>query len=281
MHPVHIGIRGNYNIVISKPFDAVFHIQCMLQKIEFFVFIHYFLSKSKAIQGFPRRLKTAWVSTFRTLVIDPLAESPSVINMVDFPFAFRGSGLFPFRLLLHCNGTGNLSVFYCADWLSWPFRWPVSYAGQFFSFLFTLFNPFLHCISDGGIFVEVIVQFPGEEIVNEIFHAGAAFFHILAAEFGLCLRFKNRFHYAYRNGGRNALPDIGSIIILFVKIAHHFHKGFAECLLVGATLCRKLAVYKTEYFFAIIVVMGDGYFDIVPLQVNDRITKFILIRLSF
>ena len=33
--------------------------------------------------GLPRRLKTAWVSTFRLFVIEPVAESPSVIKMLD------------------------------------------------------------------------------------------------------------------------------------------------------------------------------------------------------
>ena len=41
-----------------------------------------FLVSPKELSGLPRRLNTAWVSTSRDFVIDPLAESPSVIKMV-------------------------------------------------------------------------------------------------------------------------------------------------------------------------------------------------------
>ena len=37
----------------------------------------------KELRGFPLKLNTAWVLTFLDLVIDPLAESPSVINKVE------------------------------------------------------------------------------------------------------------------------------------------------------------------------------------------------------
>ena len=48
-----------------------------------------FLVRPYEFKGFPRNEKTAWVFISRVLVIDPDAESPSVIKSVESPrFSF-------------------------------------------------------------------------------------------------------------------------------------------------------------------------------------------------
>lgn len=82
MHPIHIRIGGDDHIIETESFQSFFNIQGVLKQVEFFVFVNNFFVRPKQLSGLPRRLKTAWVSTFRALVMDPLALSPSVMKMV-------------------------------------------------------------------------------------------------------------------------------------------------------------------------------------------------------
>ena len=52
MHAIHISIGCNYNIIIPQTFQAFFNIQCMLQQVELFIFIHHFFSQPKTVQRF-------------------------------------------------------------------------------------------------------------------------------------------------------------------------------------------------------------------------------------
>lgn len=83
MHAVNIGICGNYHIVVSEVLQPVFNIQGCLKQVELFVFVYDLFERPYVFRGLPLRLKTAWVSTFLALVMEPEAESPSVINRVD------------------------------------------------------------------------------------------------------------------------------------------------------------------------------------------------------
>ena len=53
-----------------------------------------FLVRPNALSGLPRKLNTAWVSTFLDFVILPLALSPSVIKMVELFCSTINSSLF-------------------------------------------------------------------------------------------------------------------------------------------------------------------------------------------
>ncbi len=83
MHPVNIGIGGYHNAVVAEVVHVVLNVQRRLQQVEFFVLVNYFLGQAVGVEGFPLQEKTAWVFTSRDLVMEPLAESPSVINRVD------------------------------------------------------------------------------------------------------------------------------------------------------------------------------------------------------
>ena len=39
VHTVNIGIGGDNNLAVSEVFYPIFYIQCMLQEVEFFIFI--------------------------------------------------------------------------------------------------------------------------------------------------------------------------------------------------------------------------------------------------
>src|SRR5690606_22057883 len=127
-------------------------------------------------------------------------------------------------------------------------------------------------VRNSGMFVKVIIKFPGKEIANELPHAFTTFFHVLRAQFCFCLAFEYRFDHSYRNRSYNTGTYIRSVIIFLVKVADGFYICLAESLLVRTALRRMLTVHKAVNILAVVVVMGNGHFDIVARHVYDRVT---------
>ena len=57
MHSIYVRICCNNDIIIPKCFIAFLYIQCMLQQIELFILINYFLRQSIHIQRFASQTK--------------------------------------------------------------------------------------------------------------------------------------------------------------------------------------------------------------------------------
>ena len=53
MHPIDVGIGGDYDIVVPQVFHAFFDIEGSLQKVKLLVFIYDFLAHPIGIQRFP------------------------------------------------------------------------------------------------------------------------------------------------------------------------------------------------------------------------------------
>jgi hypothetical protein len=73
-------------LFVPEVLDPVLHVQGSLKEIELFILVYYLLCQSNEFSGLPLRLKTAWVSTSLDFVMEPLAESPSVMKIVDSSF---------------------------------------------------------------------------------------------------------------------------------------------------------------------------------------------------
>ena len=118
--------------------------------------------------------------------------------------------------------------------------------------------------------MQVIVQLPGQKIGHKILHRRTALRYSKTAQLGLGLRFEYRLHDTDTDSRRNALPDIGSLIVFFVEVPDDLDKCFPESLLVRTALGGILTIDKAEDLFSVVVIMGDRDFDILPLQVYDR-----------
>ena len=99
-----------------------------------------------------------------------------------------------------------------------PFIGKLLDTGQLFSFLLALFDTLLQGFRRGWVLVEIVIQLFCHEVVNKILHGSAPFHHILAAKLRLGLGLEHRLYHPHRYGGGNALTDIRSVIILFIKI---------------------------------------------------------------
>ena len=53
MHPVHIGIGGNHDVVVPQVLDVLGGVERGLQEVEFFVLVHEALALAVAVVGFP------------------------------------------------------------------------------------------------------------------------------------------------------------------------------------------------------------------------------------
>ena len=55
VHTVDIGIGSNDYLVITESVEPVLDIQCSLEQVELFVFIHHLLRQTEAVEGFPTK----------------------------------------------------------------------------------------------------------------------------------------------------------------------------------------------------------------------------------
>ena len=119
------------------------------------------------------------------------------------------------------------------------------YAGQFFPLLLCTEDLLLDDLRYFGIPVEVVVQLGLQKVKDIRTHRPQARTHIMRTQFGLCLRFKDRFNYFDADRSNDALANVCDIEVLLVKISECFHYGLPEGRLVRPSLSGMLSVYKT------------------------------------
>ena len=124
--------------------------------------------------------------------------------------------------------------------------------------------------------MQIIVYFSRNEVDDPGAERRTARSCSRAAELCLCLGFKHRFLDSDGNRCNNAVADIRRIEILFEVVADAFDKTFAEGLLVRSALGRVLTVHKAEVMFAVLVAMREGDFDILCLQMGNRVTERVV-----
>ena len=125
--------------------------------------------------------------------------------------------------------------------------------------------------------MQVQIQITGKKITNKVFHRRPVFKNHLRTQFCFGLAFKHRLLHPYRNSRTYTSSYIRRIIIFFIKITDGFYIRFTKSSEVCTTLRGKLTVYKRIIFFAILIFVSEGHFNIFSLQMNDGVTYFIRI----
>lgn len=72
-------------------------------------------------------------------------------------------------------------------------------------------------------------------------------------------------------GRHHAGADVRVFEVLVVVFFYDSSQRLAESGKVRASLCRMLAVDKRVIFFPVLVTVGNDYFYVFSLQVDDRI----------
>ena len=52
MHTINVGIRSDYNLVVTQGIEAIFNIQSTLEAIELVILVDDFFAKSKGVERF-------------------------------------------------------------------------------------------------------------------------------------------------------------------------------------------------------------------------------------
>ena len=84
VHAVDIGVGGDDHAVVAEVVERIFDVEGVLQQVELLVFVYDLFGKSEAVQRFAAEAEHGLGLHVAALVIEPLAESPSVMKMVVF-----------------------------------------------------------------------------------------------------------------------------------------------------------------------------------------------------
>ena len=128
--------------------------------------------------------------------------------------------------------------------------------------------------------MQEIVQLLQEEIAYEILHGGSALEDHLRTQFGLGLGFEYGFLYTDGNGGHDRLPDVRRVVVLLEELTNGLYETFPEGRHVCTALGGVLSVDETVQVFAVFIIVRYGDLDVLPFQVNDRVSDLILIGLA-
>ncbi len=277
VHAVHIGVGCYDDLVVAKSFDTFFHIERVLQEIEFFVLIDDLFGQTETVQGFAAEAEDSLC--FHVSGLGNTAAGGVAFRDEDGALflLFKDLILFLAGWLFIIVVTAVAELFVMEVGLLRPFVGQFPDTGQLLSLTLALLDPLLQRIGCGGVLMQIVIEFLGQEVIDKILHGRAAFGDILAAEFGLGLGFEHRLDDPNGNSRHDALSDIGGFIVFLVEISYHFHKSLTKGLLVGAALGGILSVDKAEDLFAVVVVVRDGDLDVIPLQVDNGISKLVLV----
>lgn len=83
VHAIDIGIGGDHDLVVPQVVHILLDVERRLQQVELLVLIYDLLREAEAVERLAPQRKTACVRTSRLLVIEPDAELPSVMKIID------------------------------------------------------------------------------------------------------------------------------------------------------------------------------------------------------
>src|SRR5690606_21696318 len=130
------------------------------------------------------------------------------------------------------------------------------------------------------IFMQIVIQRLLYEIVDERTYGWTVRSDVLRTEFCFRLRLEYRLLHFNGNGANNGGAYIGCIKFFFIKFAYGLNDRFTESRLVCTTLCGMLSIDKRIVFLAILLSMGQRYFNILSLQVDNTITHRLRINIA-
>ena len=200
--------------------------------------------------------------TSRLLVIDPLAESPSVMNMLD-------SSLRSFCIGIMYAAVAQLAVVQIG--LLGTLTGELCHASHCLSLALTFRYLLLHHLSHVGMYVQIVVHFELHEVAYVLVYAFAFGCHLQRTELNLGLTLKHRLLNIDGYGCNQTVTNVGELIVLAEKVLDGAGDVLLERALMSSALSGMLSVDKRVIFFAILIGMCEGYLYVFALHVNDRI----------
>ena len=138
--------------------------------------------------------------------------------------------------------------------------------------------------------MQKIVNFLLYEITHKLVHTHTAQLvrvavavlvgrHIGRAEFYLGLTLERRLNDVDGDGCHNAAANVREFKILLIKILYCARKMLTQSTLVRSALRGVLTIDKRIIILAVLVDMGEGDFNVVAFQVDNRIERLFAVAL--
>ncbi len=156
-------------------------------------------------------------------------------------------------------------------------RFLCTLTGQFgnpcdgFAFFFRFLNFLLYYFGYIRVLVQKVIHFLFDEITYILVDGHSAGKHIGRTQFGLGLALEDRFFHIDGNGSNQSVTDIGIIHVFVEEFLDSTGDVFLESTLMRTSLRGVLTVDKGVIFFSVLSGMSEGYFDVFPFQVDNRV----------
>ena len=268
VHTIDISIGCDNHFVVTQVLETVFDIERMLQQVEFFVLIDDLLRHAEAVE----RL-TAEAEHRLRLHVTSLGDGAGCgVTFCNENHRFAVERVF------HVSEV-DLAV---AEFAVVQVRLLGTFVGKlldardFLAFTFVLRDAVEQSLFGFGILVQVVVELACDVIDDPGAQLCAARRNSRRTELRLCLRFEHRFLDAYGNRSDDAVADVGRIEVLLEVVAGTLDDAFAECLLVRTALRGVLTVHKTVVMLAVLVAVRERAFDVLVLEMDDRIADGVV-----
>ena len=267
VHAIDIGIGGHNHLVVAQGVETILNVEGGLQQVELFVFIHHLLGEAERIKRLaPERKYSLGVDItalgdgtacrialgdedgafFLALVLDIREVDAAVAQLAVVQIGFLGA------LTGQFGNAGHLLALFLAG-------------------LYLL----QHHLGHISVLVQIVIHLGLDEIANIFVHAHAVGAHGERTELDFGLALKHGLFHIHGNGSHQSVADIGVFEILVEIFLDGTGDVLLEGTLVGTALSGVLAVDKRMVFFAILTGMGEGYLDVVALEVDDGIDAIV------
>ena len=264
MHAVDVGVGSDDDLVVAQPVEPVLDVEGSLQEVELLVLVDDLLRQPKGVERLASQAE-------HRLGVDVAALGDGTAGGVSL-------GDEDAALLAHLSlrvvevdaAVAQLAVVH-VDFLG-TLTGYLRDAGYLLAFLLGAQYLVEHDVGRLGRLMEEVVHFGLDEVADELVEARASVGrHRGRAELHLCLALEDGLLYVDGDGGNQSVADVGELHVLVVKLLDGSGDVFLEGALVRATLRGVLSVDKGVVLLAVLVGMGEGYLDVVGLQVHDGI----------
>ena len=274
MHTIHIGISGDNHFVVPEIIQTFLYVQRRLQTVEFLILIHHFLGQSIAVQ----RLASEREHRLRihvTTLGDGTGRRQTLSDEDGTLFAQVILAVFGGKLRLRVVVMdATITQFGVVHQvLLRSLTGLFGHTRNCLALTLALLNLLKHNLHHFGMFVQIIIQFALDKIIDELVdrHTTLLRGHILGAEFDFGLTLKNRFLHIDGDSAYNTVADVREVHVLIEKLLNRLADSLTICRLMRTALNSMLAVDEGEILVVVLVGMSQRYLNIFTAEVNDGI----------
>ena len=266
VHAVDIGIGSHNHLIITQGVETLLDVEGSLQEIELLVLVDHLLGQAEAVQRFATQRE-------HRLGVDVAALGDAAAGGVAL--GDEDARLF-LMLVLHV-GEMDAAV---AQLTVVQIGLLGTLAGQLgdtghrlalaLAFLDLLFDDFCDIVVD----VQVVVDLLLDEVAHIFINGLAIGSHERRTQLDLGLTLEDGFLDIDGNGGHDARTDV-AVLVLAEELLDGLGNMLLEGTLMGTALRGMLAVDEGIVLLAILVGMGEGYLDVVALQMDNGVQGIV------